>query len=108
MTLRLRIAMLPMLAAFGWFLPGLVSGCGLFAQAPAITSDVVAEIQCVEGALAAGAAVYEDIALQCVPLAVADVITIVQALANPADGGAPSPVAAQAAMVRHRAVKAKP
>jgi hypothetical protein len=94
-------------ASLGTGLGSAVSGCGLFAQAPAITSDVVAEIQCVEGALAAGAAVYEDIALQCVPLAVADVVTIVQALASPADGGAASPVAAQAKLVHHRVGAAK-
>ena len=56
-------------------------GC---AQLPAITADVVSEIKCVEAQLGNGNLVYEDIALACGSMAVADVVTIVTSLSTPA------------------------
>lgn len=71
------------------------------AQVPAITAAVVQTVQCVEAQVAAGTDTFEAIAIACAPVAVADVVTIVAALASTApDGG--SPVAAKAAKVHHR------
>jgi hypothetical protein len=72
------------------------------AQVPAITADVVGEIQCVEAQLAAGNDTFEGIALACAPLAVSDVVTIVEAeLAPFPDGGTTKVLAHQASLVRH-------
>lgn len=76
-----------------------LAGC---AQIPAITADVVSEVQCVEAQLAKGTDAYEDIAAVCVPLAVTDVVTVVTALET--TGSTPETRAA-AKLVRHKVAK---
>jgi hypothetical protein len=74
------------------------------AQIPAITADVVQEVQCVENEIAKGDDTFEDIALACAPLAVSDVVTIVTALASSApDAGTSSQLALSAKSVHHKA-----
>jgi hypothetical protein len=86
------------------------------AQGGAITAAVVGEIDCVETELAKGDDTFEGIAEACAPLAVADVVTIVEAEVAPTEAGAKpvaaaaaapteagaKPVAAAAAKVHHR------
>jgi|HubBroStandDraft_1064217.scaffolds.fasta_scaffold505053_2 hypothetical protein len=74
------------------------------AQIPAITADVVQEVQCVENEIAKGDDTFEDIALACAPLAVSDVVTIVTALASSApDAAASSQLSLSAKSVHHKA-----
>jgi hypothetical protein len=69
-------------------------GC---AAVPSITAAIVGEVQCVQAEVAKGDTTFEDIALACAPLAVADVVTIVGAITDPA-------IADKAKAVHHKAV----
>jgi hypothetical protein len=76
------------------------------AQLPAITADVVKDVQCVEVEIGKGNDTFEGIALACAPLAVEQVVTIAGALAT---GTTASPtLAAKAGKVHHLAPGEQP
>jgi hypothetical protein len=76
------------------------------AQGAVAWNLVTTEVDCVGGELLKGDLVIEDIALACVPLAIADVESIVAAKALEADeGGAPTEMVRAARLAHHREPK---